>query len=182
MVRGRSCRRSRKSRKRQEPTAIVNVSTVFADPFSLPVLGSLGLFFRLLGGRLFVSKDIQAGGRLLHLGGNRRRHTWLGSKSQALADAEGSDNHSKKGLHFHLGIVEISGIYLVIRLLCSSTLERIGWDSSVMRIRSMTKLRTKTHNTSHTKHARCDQLSWLNAAWLRKVYHMNPSSVATSSW
>jgi hypothetical protein len=39
---------------------VVDVATIFADPFALPKLG----FFGIAGGRLFlVSKDVQGGGR-----------------------------------------------------------------------------------------------------------------------
>jgi hypothetical protein len=70
--------------------SIVNVTAILADPFSLPVLG---VFFGLLGLRLFVSKYVQTGCR--SSGGY---HRWSNHKSMGCRCTEAhAYDHDKDG-------------------------------------------------------------------------------------
>lgn len=79
--------------------SVVNVTTVLADPFPLPILGSQSsLLFLNLSLGFSVSKHIQAGcGR-----GQGRHSTWAdggkGAGSGGKAD-DGQDERNEEGLH-----------------------------------------------------------------------------------
>lgn len=93
---------------------VVNVSTIFADPFSLPILFCFGCFCFSRRRRFFVAKHVQGCGRTQSRYGNVGRRSHLKGIHQRKGGQKPEQENKKQRFHHYLMLQgqkdEIKGI------------------------------------------------------------------------